>query len=309
MLTWDRAQQFCKDWTGDKSSTMLTNFQDMMNLGYKQILHTFGGEETEDVRTTSTQTGIRAIKLPPNYIRIHSAQATVGGKVYNLVEEESQQRWAERLYNNQTSTRPEVFFLRPRFGTGGTELLLDPIPSDTSTTITIYYAANARDLAIDKYTTGTVSVTGGASPSAIVNGSGTTFTTDMIGRFFKVNDETGDGNWYRITGFTSATSITLENKYDGNTVSGKNYIIAEAFNLPEDLQMGPVYYAMWHYYLGYRDSMDAKEIAKWETLYDKIYILAEKNYKTKSKSNTIEEKGRYSGFPTTNPTYFPDEVT
>lgn len=308
MIYWDKSYGLCQKWSGDPSLTMLTNFKELLNLGYKEILQNFNGEETEDVRTTATQTGIRAIKLAPNYIRMHSITATIGSQIHPIIEEESQEMFNERLYLNRTSSRPEVYFLRPRFGVGGSELLLDPIPSGTSCTITINYAANARDLEIDKYTTGTVAVTNG---SATLTGSGTTFTIAMVGRYFKIDDSTGatgDGNWYRITGYTSPTVLTLENKYDGTTVSGKSFIIAEAFALPEDLHMGPVYYAMWHYYLGYRQDKDEKRSAVWQKQYALKVQQAQNLYKRKSKSNVLREKSKSTGWPVY-PGYFPENTS
>lgn len=302
MIIWDDAQTMVQDWSGDKSAAMLTKLKVFMNLGYKEILHIFTGEETEDVRTTPTQTGIRAIKLAPNYIRMHSMTSTVGSQIRPIIEEESQEKWNERLFLNRNSNRPEVYFLRPRFGVGGTELLLDPIPSNNTTTITINYGAKGRDLAVDKYTTGTVVAT---NASVTVTGSGTTFTSAMVGRYFKVDDATGDGNWYRITGFISPTSITLENKYDGGTTSGKNFIIAEAFGLPEDLQMAPLYYAMWHYYLGNRQDKDEKRLSKWRTEYQAKLAFTEKNYKRKGKGNVLQDKGQTAGWPVY-PSNFPD---
>ncbi len=307
MLIWDKSYGLCQKWSGDLSVTMLANFKELLNLGYHEVLQVFTGEETEDVRTSATQTGIRAIKLAPNYIRIHSVTATIGNQVHTVVEEESQEMFNERLYLNRTSSRPEVYFIRPRFGVGGSELLLDPIPSGTSCTITINYGANARDLEIDTYSTGTISVSNG---SATITGSGTTFTAAMVGRYFKVNDTsggTGDGNWYRITGFTSATIMTIENKYDGVSISGKNYIIAEAFALPEDLQMAPVYYAMWHYYLGYRQDKDEKRSAVWQKQYAVKMAAGEKNYKRKSKSNVLREKSKTTGWPAY-PGWFPENT-
>lgn len=305
MITWDDSQTLVQGFSGDSSAAMLTNFKLLMNLGYKEILHVFNGEETEDVRSTATQTSTRAIKLPPNYIRMHSVTATIGSQVYDLVEEESQSKWNERLYLNRTSDRPEVYFLRPRFGVGGSELLLDPIPSGTSTTITINYAANARDLAVDKYTTGTIVATNG---SATITGTGTTFTEAMKGRYIKVDDVTGDGNWYRITGFTSSTVVTIENKYDGPTVSGVSFILAEAFSLPEDLQMAPIYYAMWHYYLGYRQDKDEKRGGIWERKYLVQLGRAEKTYKRKGKSSVLRDKSKATGWPTY-PSQFPENAS
>lgn len=304
MIIWDKAQSLTQDWSGDKSPTMLTNFQFLLNLGYKDILQKFTGEETEDVRTTATQIGIRAIKLAPNYIRMHSVTATIGSQVHPLVEEESQDRFNERLYLNRNSSRPEVYFLRPRFGVGGTELLLDPIPSTTTTTITINYAANARDLSVASYTTGTIIATNG---STTITGAGTTFTAAMVGRYFQVNDVTGDGNWYRITGFTSTTALTIENKYDGATTSGKNFVIAEIFSLPEDMHMLPIYYTMMHYYLGYRQDKDEKRLALWESRYKAGMKEAEIRYKRKGKNTVLRDKAKTTGWPVY-PGYFPENA-
>lgn len=305
MIIWDKAYSLTQDFSGDKSATNLTNLKFLLNLGYKDILQTFTGEETEDVRTTATQLGVRAIKLAPNYIRMHSVTATIGSQVHTLVEEESQERFNERLYLNRNSSRPEVYFLRPRFGVGGTELLLDPIPSTTSTTITTNYAANARDLSVDSYITGTIAMVNG---STTITGSGTTFTAAMVGRYFQVNDITGDGNWYRITGFTSTTVLTIENKYDGTSVSGKGFVIAEIFALPEEMHMLPIYYAMWHYYLGYRQDKDEKRSALWETRYNAGMMKAEKRYARKGKNTVLRDKSHTTGWPVY-PSNFPDNAT
>lgn len=58
------------------------------------------------------------------------------------------------------------------------------------------------------YTTGTVAV---AATTGVVTGTGTTFTSDMVGKPFKA---AGMTKWYRIKTFTSATSITIEDDLD-----------------------------------------------------------------------------------------------
>ena len=77
------------------------------------------------------------------------------------------------------------------------------------------------------YTTGTVTVdvTTGA-----VTGSGTTFTSAMVGRGFKA---TGHTQWYRVKTYSSATSIVIEDDLDdatsaytgGAIAGGATYII------------------------------------------------------------------------------------
>ncbi len=61
------------------------------------------------------------------------------------------------------------------------------------------------------YTTGTVTVT---VTTGAVTGSGTTFTSDMVGLGFKA---AGHSVWYRIKTYTSATAIVIEDDRDDIT--------------------------------------------------------------------------------------------
>jgi hypothetical protein len=61
------------------------------------------------------------------------------------------------------------------------------------------------------YTTGTVTVT---TSTGAVTGSGTTFTSAMVGKGFKA---TGHTKWYRVKTYTSATSIVIEDDLDDVT--------------------------------------------------------------------------------------------
>jgi hypothetical protein len=76
------------------------------------------------------------------------------------------------------------------------------------------------------YVTGTVTVT---TVTGAVVGSGTTFTSAMVGRGFKA---TGHSKWYRVSAFTDTTHITIINdsddetaSYDGGTITGATYTI------------------------------------------------------------------------------------
>lgn len=88
------------------------------------------------------------------------------------------------------------------------------------------------------YITGTVTVdvTTGA-----VTGSGTTFTSAMVGRGFKA---TGHTSWYRVKTYTSATAIVIEDDlddiasaYTGGAIGGGATYIVEA-NTPVTLTGG-----------------------------------------------------------------------
>src|ERR1017187_622989 len=76
------------------------------------------------------------------------------------------------------------------------------------------------------YTTGTVSI----DVSGNVTGSGTTFTSAMVGKGFKA---TGNSKWYRVLSYASATSIVVQldvnddtvTTYDGGVISGATYVL------------------------------------------------------------------------------------
>lgn len=69
------------------------------------------------------------------------------------------------------------------------------------------------------YETGTVSVTNG---NKTVTGDGTTFTSAMVGRKIRVNNEDA---YYRIGAFVSTTEVTLEVAYGGDTATAQSYSI------------------------------------------------------------------------------------
>ena len=81
----------------------------------------------------------------------------------------------------------------------------------------------------DPVTAGTVAAT--RSSNAIV-GTGTAFTGAMVGRQFRVGNQTP---LYTITVVTDATNLTLERVWGGSTVTGVNYEIFLAYaTVPSD---------------------------------------------------------------------------
>lgn len=69
------------------------------------------------------------------------------------------------------------------------------------------------------YTTGSIAISDG---DTTVVGSGTTFTSGMVGRYIYL-----DGLWYEITVFTDTTHIDIGTTYAGTNLSGYAYAIAD----------------------------------------------------------------------------------
>jgi hypothetical protein len=84
---------------------------------------------------------------------------------------------------------------------------------------------------------------------AIVTGSGTTWTRDMIGRAFRITQTTaangGDGYWYSIGAYYDATHIGLTTPYEGTAITAGSaaYTIGQVPIIPEAYQMAIIYRA------------------------------------------------------------------
>ncbi len=304
MITWDNAQTICQDMASDSTAPSLTFFKRLMNVGYKYVLADLGKSIGEKRFTGSTVASQQFYTLPYDYLFLKAITITVGGQVHPVFEEESQEMWDLMNINTQTSDIPEKYFLRPGFGLGGVEIGIYPKPSSASNTITITYEASDKDLSQDVYNTGTVTLTSG---SAAVTGIGTTFIAAMVGRYFKNTAATGDGMYYRILSFGSATGLVLENVYEGETEgSGVAYEVAEIFALSEEMQMLPAYYALWFYYMG--PKKDEKQAAFYRGLFHDELEKGRGRHATKSRSNIIRGSKFSKRFPAATPAYFPSTV-
>lgn len=190
------------------------------------------------------------------------------GNHYIGKEVVSEDEW-NMLQESATDVSSDVlseFYIR------GNNIELYPIP-DTTNILYITYTKLIGDMVNDDYTTGTVTVSKG---STTVTGSGTTFTTAMIGRYFR---GATTGNWYRIKSFTSTTVITLETPFNEISLSGSTYTIGELPLIPELFQPMLTYKAIAFLYLKREELTLA---SKFEQLYEKEMQRLEKWGSSKS---------------------------
>lgn len=106
------------------------------------------------------------------------------------------------------------------------------------------------------YTTGTVTV---ANTTGVVTGSGTTFTSDMVGKPFKADGHTV---WYRVKTFTSTTEITIEDDsddedsaYTGGAISGGSSFTIQA---DEPIQVSKT--NIFQYLIALKTKLDQAEV-------------------------------------------------
>ena len=301
MIPWDDCQTVVKTMGSDSTSTSLTFFKLMMNVGYKQILADLGKPIIEKTQTSTLVANQQNYQFPPDYLFLKSVTVTQSSIAYPIQEEESQEIWdLLNAKSTQTAAVPELYFLRPSFGVSGGEILFSPTPS-TANTYTIIYEATDKDLGTDKYTTGSIAVTNG---SATVTGTSTTFTAAMVGRYLKL--DSGDGLWYKVSSYTSATVITLENVYEGATATGAAYQIAEIFSLPEEMQILPCYFSLWHYFA---IKKDVTQETKYMALFTNGLEQGKKRHSTKSRSAIVRSKKWASRWSMAVPGHFPTEIS
>ena len=120
-----------------------------------------------------------------------------------------------------------------------------------------------------------------------VTGSGTSWTTNMAGRWLNVpsttsNSTSGDDEWYQIASVTDSTDLVLLNQYQGTTATSGSgaYTIGEVPILPEDFQDLPLYRALYIYHTSIAPNPEkAKE---YKALYDEGYARLDAEFGSKT---------------------------
>lgn len=305
MLSFGDTQTICQDLSSDTTASSLVQFKLYLNIGYKFCLAQLGRPVIERTQTSLTVASQQYYQLPIDYLFLKSVTILVGGIAYPILEEPSQDNWnILNATTNQTSDIPTRYFLRPSFGVAGAEIGFWPIPSSPNNTITVIYEATDKNLTQDAYNTGTVTA---SNNSVTVTGAGgASFTANMINRYFRITDSSGDGMTYRIIGVPAVTTLTLENYYQGVTTAGAAYEVVEMFNLPEELQILPCYFALAHYYD--IKNNQAEEQKYWQLFYDQLK-LGMRRWGTKSRSSLVGGQKYVSRFAPSTPLYFPTNVT
>lgn len=196
-------------------------------------------------KTFSTVADQQFYHLPSDLINVESLTIAIGDINYPLKPINSQEMWDRLNQLDITSSDiPQYYFVRQY------DIGIYPTPSDAYTGTLIANYLPQRLTVLD-YTDGTVAV---AQNSATVTGTDTTFTSAMVGRWFCETNSSGNfvGKWYKITGFTSTTVITLETVFEETALSGSTYVIAQSPELPDEMHSYIPYMAVANYYAGFR---------------------------------------------------------
>ncbi len=223
-----------------------------------------------------------AYTLPFNNKQVINTTVLIGSVLWQPTEVATKKQFDALNVITFSNDFPQYYYIF------NNQLLLWPTPASSSNTLTINFKRRIRDISASDYTTGTLSVT---SAGTTVTGSGTAWKTNMAGRWLNIpltaSDTTsGDDEWYQIDTVASATSLTLKNAYQGQTVTGGSYIIGEVPILPEDYQDIPLYRALIVYFssTGSQQPGAADKRAQYQALYDEGYARLDAEFGSKTSS-------------------------
>lgn len=220
--------------TNNTATANLTLGDQLINDSLRYLTTKYFFNERSQVIPGGTIASTQDYPLPYNIKTILNVYISVGNIRYQLRECPTREFWDSLNFVPYTSDIPQFYYIYNK------RLYVFPTPASSSNAITVNYKIRLTDLSQADYATGTVTLT---NASSTITGSGTTFTQAMVGRWIYATPPTGDGNWYEIGGYTSATVMTLINQYQGTTASGITTLIGDVPILPEDYQDLPLYRA------------------------------------------------------------------
>lgn len=245
-------------------TTAMSTVDSRMNDSIRTICSLQGGklrflEATADMTTVANQEGYQI----PNKFRklidmyIYSGSGSSTDTIYSPEMIFDPTRWKlVKQYRLGSQDVPYFTYVENQ------KYYIQPIPATTGNLITLRGRLNVRDLNIADYTTGTiVSIANGGT--AVV-GSGTAWTADMVGRYIRITQTTaangGDGFWYEIGSYTSATSIGLLKPYQGTAIAAGSaaYTIGQVPVIPEAYQPAIEYRSIALYWQNQNDLTRAK---------------------------------------------------
>jgi hypothetical protein len=233
--------------TSTEGAKVKADFDFHLATRYQMILAKMANYMTQGTKTASTVASQQYYAYPPGVVNIEDVVVTIGSVKYPLEVINSQRQWdVLNAIQFQPSAIPQ--FVLPRRDDFG----IWPIPQGIYT-ITFNYHIRDRNLSVDDYSTGTVTVANG---STTVTGTGT-FTAGMVGRWFVVTDTTSAdyGYWYRVGGYTSTAIITLEQSWQGTGAAGLTYKIGQCPEIPEEGHVILVDGVTADFYAGYKDDI------------------------------------------------------
>ena len=272
----------------DNSSANLTLGDTLINSFYRRILRKGNWPFLERTGSITTVASTQFYDLFFNYRKLlDSPYLTVSSTQYPMTEVTTRAQW--NILNQTTTTtsnQPTHYYIF------NGEIGIYPTSASAGNTLTVPYLIRVKDLSVADYTTGTIVTAPNGDET--ITGSGTTWTSQMAGRWMRITDAdaagSGDGVWYEIDSVTSTTVLELVEKYNGTSIATGSaaYTIGQMSVLPEEFHETPVYGALWVYFTSVKPEPTRAQLYK-ELYTDDIRdLLKDQGSKTTSPATDSE---------------------
>lgn len=285
MLSYSARRNLAGLLSNNSDTGSLTLFDTLINIEEKRIMSSRNWPFLEKQFTLLTDSANQFVTLPQYTDRVFSVYVTVGTYNYTPRECPSREQWDRLNMVSVSSDIPQWWFVYDG------KLGLFPKASTSANVITVNSKRLAKDLTVADYTTGGILTA--VNGSATITGTGTTFTASMVGRWLQIAETNaangGDGFWYQILSYTSATSITLARNYAGTAITAGNatYTISLCSLLPEQYQDLPIYGALRTYFTSVNP--DAEKAQLYAGMFNGMYKTLVDDYGNRNQSMVIDD--------------------
>lgn len=303
MLTYTSAIALYEKFTNSSESANETFGATMINEGIRMMMGNIDWPFLETNTTIDTVDGQQFYQIPANVSKVLNVTIEVGDYTYRPLQVYSRDDWdaLNSTVNVEGDTTSYFYIFDGKIG-------LWTIPATDGNTITINYLEQVRDISVADYTTGTI--TSIANGGTTVEGNGTSWTANMAGKYIRITHtneaNTGDGIWYKIASVTDGDTLELEDPYLGTAISGgtANYIIGDVMIIPENYQLGPVYYAASEYW---RMNGDPNRADRFQQMYE-LLMQQMRDDEGKKTTNPSVDDG-YGSIGQINPNLAPQNIS
>lgn len=277
----------------DYDATALTYLKRQINIGLHILESELGSFYTEETKDIDTEDETGEYSLPADFVRLKEAHLVIDSTQYNLEEVFTEDLWQamqSSYYGSYNDTAVAIICRREKFE-------IFPAAENEGNTMTLRYEAGGKDLQYDDYTAGTITTL--ANAGTAVTGASSSWTSAMIGRYFKIDD---DGSWYKISAVGSTTTLTLDRPYEGVAIAAgtEGYTIGEMPRTPGATHYIPGLYGEWQYYKGFKQNDKKAMLLRQDFL--GAMNMAKETYSKRYSSNYIPGRNRSAAY---NPNYPP----
>lgn len=215
--------------TGESSTAHETLFKTHINDTQRIVANKCRIPLLEDSEDIDTVDGTNNYLLPRWMDKVITAFVTVDDDpIYRPRPVEDYKFW-QYLQSLSTGENDVVQY----YMILGRRIYLWPTPASDDNVITVFGRKKVKDMSLDDYTTGTI--TTATVGDETITASGSSWATNAVGNYIRIDYTAGDYEWYEIDSITDTTHLETVRAYEGASIAAGSatYNIGEFSYIPE----------------------------------------------------------------------------